>query len=142
MRGGKGSAQKNKGSRLKKKKNTKGSKRRSRMDSDEPKEKRKIRYHPGTVALREIKRYQKHAKPLTAKSPFDRRVRNVIKAWDPEFRLRPASLEAMREATEAYLVEILSDSNLCAFHAGRQTVMLKDIVLAYRIRGGDSRAYY
>ena len=132
----KGSAAKNKGLKLDKKKGTK---------SKAPKEvvhKKKFKFRPGTGALREIKRYQKHSKPLTARLPFQRRVRNFLKELDGEIRLKQSSLEAMREATEAYLVEILSDSNLCAIHAKRQTVMIKDFVLACRIRGDETRAYY
>ncbi|NWY19963.1 H3 protein, partial [Aphelocoma coerulescens] len=53
------------------------------------------RYRPGTVALREIRRYQ----------------------------------------NEAYLVGLFEDTNLCAIHAKRVTIMPKDIQLARRIRG-------
>ncbi|CAI2382205.1 unnamed protein product [Moneuplotes crassus] len=120
----------------------KGSKSKGRGESQEEGSKRKIRFHPGTVALREIKRYQKHSKPLTAKMPFERKVRSVLNELDPDFRLKQSSVECMREATEMYLVEILGDSNLCAIHANRMTVGVKDLLLAYKIRGGDSRAYY
>ena len=136
----KGSAVKNKGKARDKSTKGKGSK--AKTAKGEVKEKRKMRYHPGTVALREIKKYQKHDKPLTAKRPFDRRVRNILKELDPEIRLKQASLECMREATESYLVSVLSDSNLCAIHAKRQTVMIKDITLANKIRGEQNRAYY
>ena len=136
----KGSARKNQGEKLRRGR-PKGSKTKSRH-SQEEKIRKKIRYHPGTVALREIKRYQKHNTPLTSKSPFDRRVRNILKTLDPEIRLKKSTLECMREATEVYLVEVLQDSNLCAIHGNRKTVMLKDVILAHRIRGGENRAYY
>ena len=42
---------------------------------------------------------------------------------------------AIQEATEAFAVGILEDANLCAIHAGRVTIMPKDIKLAQRIRG-------
>mmetsp|Transcript_26445 Transcript_26445/g.30576 ORF Transcript_26445/g.30576 Transcript_26445/m.30576 type:complete len:87 (-) Transcript_26445:165-425(-) len=57
------------------------------------KERKKMRFHPGTVALREIKRYQKHHTPLTARAPFERRIRNTLKQLDPEFRLKSSTLE-------------------------------------------------
>ena len=106
------------------------------------KEKKKFRFHPGTVALREIKKYQKQIIPITAKLPFVRRVRAVIKELDPDFRLRDSSIEAMREATEGFITDVLSDSNLCAIHAKRTTVMIKDVVLASRIRGDGCRTFY
>ena len=109
---------------------------------EDVKDKKRFRFHPGTVALREIKKYQKQITPLTAKLPFQRRIRTTLKEIDPEIRLKDSTLEAMREASEAYLVDVLFDSNLCAIHAKRQTVMVKDVVLASRIRGDDCRAYY
>ncbi|CBI24852.3 unnamed protein product, partial [Vitis vinifera] len=39
------------------------------------------------------------------------------------------------EAAEAYLVGLFEDTNLCAIHAKRVTIMPKDIQLARRIRG-------
>ena len=135
----KGKAVKDKGMRLDKKKD-KGTS--DKAIEDKVTQHKKMRYRPGTVALREIKKYQKHSKPLTARLPFERRVRTLLKELDTEVRLRPQTLEAMREATEAYLVDVLADSNLCAIHAKRETVMVKDIVLASRIRGDDRRTYY
>ncbi|XP_022600105.1 histone H3, embryonic-like [Limanda limanda] len=69
------------------------------------------RYRPGTVALREIRRYQKSTELLIRKLPFQ------------------------RLASEAYLVGLFEDTNLCAIHAKRVTIMPKDIQLARRIRG-------
>ena len=40
-----------------------------------------------------------------------------------------------QEASEAYLVGLFEDTNLCAIHAKRVTIMPKDIQLARRIRG-------
>ena len=42
---------------------------------------------------------------------------------------------AIQEATEAYMVGLFEDTNLCAIHAKRVTIMPKDIQLARRIRG-------
>ena len=41
----------------------------------------------------------------------------------------------VQEASEAYLVGLFEDTNLCAIHAKRVTIMPKDIQLARRIRG-------
>ena len=47
---------------------------------------------------------------------------------------------AMQEALEAYLVGLFEDSNLCAIHAKRVTIMPRDIQLARRICGERSWA--
>ena len=98
-------------------------------------EKRKIRYKPGTVALREIKRYQKSMDMLLPRAPFQRLVRSIVSDMDHELRFQSHALVALQEATEAYIVGVFEDTNLCAIHAKRQTVMKKDMELARRIRG-------
>ena len=99
--------------------------------------KRRHRYRPGTVALREIRRYQKSTDLLICKLPFERLVREIL--LDVEFgrdkRLGNGAVGALQEASEAYLVELFEDTNLCAIHAKRVTIMPKDIQLARRIRG-------
>ncbi|KAL9934371.1 hypothetical protein V8E36_006827 [Tilletia maclaganii] len=70
--------------------------------------KRPHRYKPGTLALREIRRYQKIQTP---------------------------ALAGLQEACEAYLVELFHDTNLAAIHAKRVTILPKDIALARRLRG-------
>ncbi|KAB1261596.1 histone H3.1 [Camelus dromedarius] len=92
------------------------------------------RYRPGTVALREIRRYQKSTELLIRKLPFQALVREIAQDSDrPASRARPWM--ALQEACEAYLVGLFEDTNLCAIHAKRVTIMPKDIQLARRIRG-------
>lgn len=100
-------------------------------------ERTKKRYRPGTVALREIRRYQKTTDLLLAKLPFSRVVREVTEELGPGeiMRWQSSALLALQEATEAYLVHLFEDANLCAIHAKRVTIMQKDIQLARRIRG-------
>ncbi|KAK4501046.1 hypothetical protein PRZ48_006852 [Zasmidium cellare] len=97
------------------------------------------RYKPGTVALREIRRYQKSTELLMAKLPFSRLVReismNMMSASCPVTRWQSQAIQALQEAAEAFLVHLFEDSNLCAIHAKRVTIMQKDIQLARRIRG-------
>ncbi|KAF1750634.1 hypothetical protein GCK72_017185 [Caenorhabditis remanei] len=93
------------------------------------------RYRPGTVALREIRRYQKSTELLIRKAPFQRLVREIVQDYMTELRFQTSAFLAMQEASEAYLVEIFKLSNLCALHAKRVTIMPKDIQLARRIRG-------
>ncbi|KRZ10441.1 histone H3 [Trichinella zimbabwensis] len=93
------------------------------------------RYRPGTVALREIRRYQKSTELLIRKLPFQRLVREVAQDYKTDLRFQSSAVLALQEASEAYLVGLFEDTNLCAIHAKRVTIMPKDIQLARRIRG-------
>ncbi len=135
------------------------------------------RYRPGTVALREIRKYQKSTELLIRKLPFQRLVREIaqdfkvrpgegglvvqlgaagalstqlaaLSATDisvltlpsscllqTDLRFQSQAVLALQEAAEAYLVGLFEDTNLCAIHAKRVTIMPKDIQLARRIRG-------
>ena len=98
--------------------------------------KRKVRrYRPGTVAFREIRRYQKSSELLIRRMPFQRLVREITQVHNPYLRFQSGAILALQESTEAYLVALLEDSNLCAIHAKRVTIMPKDMQLAQRIRG-------
>lgn len=92
---------------------------------------------PGAAAIREIKKYQKSTELLLRKLPFQRLVREVLNGDDRanEFRFQSQALLALQEATEAYIVGLFEDTNLCAIHAKRVTIMKKDMQLAIRIRG-------
>uniref|UniRef100_A0A8C4P3Y5 Core Histone H2A/H2B/H3 domain-containing protein n=1 Tax=Dromaius novaehollandiae TaxID=8790 RepID=A0A8C4P3Y5_DRONO len=94
------------------------------------------RYRPGTVALREIRRYQKSTELLIRKLPFQRLVREIAQDFKTDLRFQSSAVMALQEASEAYLVGLFEDTNLCAIHAKRVTIMPKDIQLARRIRGG------
>uniref|UniRef100_A0A8I6A9Y9 H3.3 histone A, pseudogene 3 n=1 Tax=Rattus norvegicus TaxID=10116 RepID=A0A8I6A9Y9_RAT len=93
------------------------------------------RYRPGTVALREICCYQKSTELLIQKLPFQRLVREIAQDFKTDLRFQSAAIGALQEASEAYLVGLFEDTNLCAIHAKRVTIMPKDIQLARRIRG-------
>lgn len=93
------------------------------------------RYRPGTVALREIRRYQKSTELLIRKLPFQRLVREIAQDFKTDLRFQSSAVMALQEASEAYLVGLFEDTNLCAIHAKRVTIMPKDIQLARRIRG-------
>ena len=95
----------------------------------------KRRFRPGTVALREIRKYQKSMDLLIRKLPFQRHVREIIFKHKQDYWLAPAAAAALQEAAEAYLVGLFKDTNLCAIHAKRVMIMPKDIQLARRICG-------
>jgi len=97
------------------------------------------RWRPGQVALREIRRYQKGGDLLLQKLPFQRLVREIAQknhSFLSDFNFQRGALLALQEASEAFLVQLFEDTNLCAIHAGRKTIMAKDMQLARRIRGG------
>ena len=99
------------------------------------KKRRPRRYRPGTVALREIRRYQRSSELLIRQMPFQRLVREIAQTHNPYLRFQSGAILALQESVEAYLVGLLEDSNLCAIHAKRVTIMPKDMQLARRIRG-------
>jgi histone H3 len=93
------------------------------------------RYRPGTVALREIRRYQKSTELLIRKLPFQRLVREIAQDYKSDLRFQSSALAALQEASESYLTGLFEDTNLCAIHAKRVTILPRDIALARRIRG-------
>uniref|UniRef100_A0AC35THG1 Histone domain-containing protein n=1 Tax=Rhabditophanes sp. KR3021 TaxID=114890 RepID=A0AC35THG1_9BILA len=100
---------------------------------------KKVRHtRPGVVALREIKKYQKTTALLIGKAPFQRLVREIAQDLKTDLRFQTAALMALQEASESYLTGLFEDTNLCAIHAKRVTIMPKDLQLARRIRGERS----
>ena len=93
------------------------------------------RYRPGTVALREIRKYQKSTDLLIRKLPFQRLVREVFQHLDPELRIQSTAILALQEASESFLVTMFEQVNVCAIHGGRVTIQPKDIDLWCRITG-------
>ena len=102
------------------------------------KQDKKRRFRPGTVALREIKKYQKSTSMLLPCAPFQRLVRSICSGIDSDLRFQAQALLALQESSEAYLTGVFEDANLCAIHANRVTVMKKDMELARRIRGENN----
>ncbi|KAH7921818.1 histone-fold-containing protein [Leucogyrophana mollusca] len=107
-------------------------------------QRKKRRYRPGTLALREIRRYQRSTDLLLRRLPFSRVVREIALdmmtdtnnySGDTGLRWQSSAILALQEATEAFLVHLFEDANLCAIHAKRVTIMQRDIQLARRIRG-------
>ena len=99
------------------------------------KAKKPHRFRPGTVALREIRRYQKSTELLIRRQPFMRVVREIAQDFKTDLRFQAAAILALQEATEAHLVGLFEDTNLCALHAKRVTITENDLRLARRIRG-------
>ena len=88
----------------------------------------------GTVAVREIKRYQKTTDLLIRKLPFSKLVREIVQNYNKtDVRFQGLAIQALQEAAENYLIELFVDTQLCAEHAKRVTIMDKDIELAIRV---------
>ncbi|XP_049291325.1 histone H3.3C-like [Anopheles funestus] len=84
-------------------------------------------HRSGTVALREIREI--------GKLPFQCLMGEIAQDFRTDLRFQSAAIGALQEASEAYLVGLFEDTNLCAINAKRVTIMPKDIQLARRIRG-------
>ena len=100
--------------------------------------KKKHRVRPGTIALKEIRRYQKSTDMLIHKKPFQRLVREVAQDFKSDLQFQSHAIMALQEASEAYLVSLFENVNLCAIHAKRVTILPRDMQLARRIRGERS----
>ncbi len=100
------------------------------------------RFRAGTVALKEIRKYQKGTELLIKKLPFQRLVREIAGYFKFDLRIQTTAVLALQEAAEAYMVSLFEDSNLCAIHAKRVTLMPKDMQLAMRIRGDPWYSQY
>ncbi|UMM36459.1 hypothetical protein L5515_008615 [Caenorhabditis briggsae] len=97
--------------------------------------KKPFRYRPGTIALREIRQYQRSPELLIRRKPFERLVREISQEMKTDLRFQSSAIEALQHASEAYLVEIFELTQLCAIHAKRVTIMPDDMQLARRICG-------
>ena len=127
------------------------------------KEGKKKRRHPGTLALKEIRHYQATTGPLLAYAPMRRLCKELVQkvqvdrsnkiGWDQlkagaalpakanitVHNVSKAAVQALTEAGEVYLTNVLHDGYMCAIHSKRFTLQKKDIDLARRIRGDTDR---
>lgn len=85
------------------------------------------RFRPGVLALREIRKYQRSTALLIQRTPFQRLIKSISYEFNSSLRFTTSSLQAIQEAAEYYLVGLFEDSQLCALHARRVTVMTKDL---------------
>ena len=92
------------------------------------------RYRPGTVVLREIRRYQKSTELLIRKIPFMRLVREVtFGLFKEQYRFQSTALLALQEASEDFLVHMFDQVNDIAIHGKRQTIKVEDMWLWERL---------
>ncbi len=91
---------------------------------------------PGTMAAREIRKFQKTTDLLIRKAPFQHLVQEVaLKFGKSDLRMQSTAVLALQEAAEYFMVDVFSDTNVCASQGKRVTIMVKDLVLACCIQG-------
>lgn len=101
------------------------------------KKKKTKRFRPGMLALQDIRKYQNSTDLLIPKICFQRLVRELSQKVTNntfDFKYQASALYALQEAAEAYLCSLFEDTNLCACHARRVTILPRDMALALRIR--------
>jgi len=104
-------------------------------------QKKTARSKPGSKVMQEIRTLQKTTDNLIRRLPFQKIIREMLYAiggGELKYRFQSQALLALQEAAEAYMVGLFEDTNLCALHAKRVTIMAKDMHLARRIRGETS----
>jgi histone H3 len=100
-------------------------------------------WHPGTVALREIQKFQKNTDLLVRKTPFQCLVQEIVHNMSrkSDLQMQSTAVLALQEAAEYFMVDVFSNTNLCAQLGKHVTIKVKDLVLACRIQGiGMQRA--
>ncbi|CAH3182156.1 unnamed protein product, partial [Porites lobata] len=109
------------------------------------------------------KNLSKSTELLIRKLPFQRLVREIAQDFKTDLRFQSSAVMALQEASEAYLVGLFEDTNLCAIHAkpaqakAKSPVkkkpskpkkpadhppyseMIKAAIVALKERGGSSR---
>jgi histone H3 len=101
------------------------------------------RWHPGTVAAREIRKFKKTTDLLIRKAPFQNLLREIVEqvSGKSDLGMQSTAVLALQEAVEYFMVGVFNDTNLCALNGKRKTIMVKDLLLACCIQGiGMARA--
>jgi len=95
----------------------------------------KRRYRPATVALLDIRKFQRSGELLIIKLPFQRLVKEIAQKYTDIPHFQASAVLALQKAADAYLMGVFQGAQLCAIHAKRVTLRSNDIQLARRIRG-------
>ncbi|EJW05063.1 hypothetical protein EDEG_00844 [Edhazardia aedis USNM 41457] len=92
------------------------------------------KFKPGTVAAREIRKYQKSIELLIRKQPFQRLVKNVAAKMKTDVRFQGPSHICIQESAENFMTSFFESANLCVKHSNRVTLMVKDMILVAKIK--------
>lgn len=96
------------------------------------------RYRQGTRALRSIRKFQRTEEPVIRILTFQRLVREVAQNRLMGVPFTNTAELALQEAREAFVIGLFEECDLCARHGKRETIMLRDLRLARRIRGEET----
>lgn len=91
------------------------------------KERRKHRFHPGTVALRNIIKYQKNTGRLSARQTFKRNLVAIVRAKNPMLRVSAQAIDILHELSENLFTGMVRQANRIAVDNRRVTVMQRDM---------------
>lgn len=116
---------------------TKAARKTAPASGSEASQKRPARFRPGSVALKEIRKYQKSTDHLMRKLTFQRLVRSIAASIRSEFRFRSIVMHCLQEVIESFITSLFEESNQFALHAKRMTVMVKDLYLLCKIKYGS-----
>jgi histone H3 len=108
--------------------------RKSATEDQSQSAKKPQKFRVGTVALREIRKYQKSSELLLRKEPFRRMVRFISMGMNKDIRFQRRSIDAIQENLESFITSVLEEAYECVKHCGRVTLMTKDIVLVHKMK--------
>lgn len=80
-------------------------------------------------AMNEIMKLQRTTNLLIPRLPFQRVIREILQQNGTDLRVQSLAIDALRESSEMYLVQMFSDALLCMIHAKRVTLHIRDIHL-------------
>jgi histone H3 len=100
-----------------------------------------IRFKPGTVALRQIRKLQRTCDLLLPLQPFQRLIREIALSFKSDLRFEREALLAIQEAAEAHIICMFQHTQNLAIHSGRKTIQDKDLSLALHIRENETRPH-
>lgn len=88
-------------------------------------------------ALREIRKLQSTTDLLIPRAPFLRVVHEILRENMEDGRIARLAVEALRESTEMFAIQLFEDAFYCALHARRVTVMPRDFYLVHVLKPFD-----
>lgn len=105
-------------------------------------EKRKYRLHPGTRALREIRKYQKGSDSLIPRATLSRYVRELVQearlTTAGKLRVSDKAFAILQFVTEDMLIQWLRDCNYIAVSNNRVTITRSDMDIVSRLSVKES----
>lgn len=103
------------------------------------------RWRPGTKAMRDVAKAQKGVEYLIRRLPFQRLVREIAQDFKEGLRFQQAAIDALQDASEDMVVNLIKPSYSLSLMDGRQTLMAKDYrnhkIMAAQAKGAGGRSH-